>query len=109
MNQGKYVLTQLTEFLPQRVFDGIVKEYDGDKYIIHFSCWNQLLCTLFDQLTNCDSLRDLIITIEAHSKKSYHLGLEKSVIRSNPAKQTKIVTLKMRFVSNSTAQLSLIV
>jgi len=86
MNQGKYVFSQLSEFLPQRVFDGIVKKYDGDKYVRHFSCWNQLLCMLFGQLTNRDSLRDLIITLEAHSKKSYHLGLGKSVTRSNLAK-----------------------
>ena len=86
MNQGKYVFAQLTEFLPQRVFDGIVKKYDGDKYVRHFSCWNQLLCMLFGQLTNRDSLRDLIVTLEAHSKKSYHLGLGKSVTRSNLAK-----------------------
>jgi hypothetical protein len=86
MNQGKYVFTQLTEFLPQRVFDGLVKKYEGDKYVRHFSCWNQLLCMLFGQLTNRDSLRDLIITLEAHSKKSYHLGLGKSVTRSNLAK-----------------------
>lgn len=86
MNQGKYVFAQLAEFLPQRVFDGIVKKYDGDKYVRYFSCWNQLLCMLFGQLTNRDSLRDLIITLEAHSKKSYHLGLGKSVTRSNLAK-----------------------
>jgi len=41
---------------------------------------------LFGQLTNRDSLRDLIITLEAHSKKSYHLGLGKSVTPSNLAK-----------------------
>jgi hypothetical protein len=86
MNQGKYVFSQLSEFLPQRVFDGIVEKYEGDKYVRHFSCWNQLLCMLFGQLTNRDSLRDLIITLEAHSKKSYHLGLGKSVTRSNLAK-----------------------
>ncbi len=86
MNQGKYVFAQLAEFLPQRVFDGIVKKYDGDKYVRHFSCWNQLLCMLFGQLTSRDSLRDLIVTLEAHSKKSYHLGLGKSVTRSNLAK-----------------------
>ena len=86
MNQGKYVFSQLTEFLPQRVFDGLVEKYQGDKYVRHFSCWNQLLCMLFGQLTSRDSLRDLIITLEAHSKKSYHLGLGKSVTRSNLAK-----------------------
>jgi hypothetical protein len=86
MNQGKYVFAQLTEFLPKRVFDGIVLRYSGDKGIRFFSCWNQLLCMIFGQLTNRDSLRDLIVAIEAHSKKTYHLGFGKSVTRSNLSK-----------------------
>ena len=86
MNQGKYVFAQLADFLPQRVFDGIVNKYEGNKYVRHFTCWNQLLCMVFGQLTNRDSLRDLIVTLEAHNKKSYHLGLGKSVTRSNFAK-----------------------
>lgn len=86
MNHGKYVFAQLAEFLPQRVFDGIVNKFEGNKYVRHFTCWNQLLCMVFGQLTNRDSLRDLIVTLEAHNKKSYHLGLGKSVTRSNFAK-----------------------
>jgi len=86
MNSGKYVFAQLTEFLPQRVFDTIVFRYQGNKRIRHFGCWNQLLCMLFGQLTHRDSLRDLIVVLEAHRKKSYHLGLGKSVTRSNLAK-----------------------
>ncbi len=86
MNQGKYVFSQITEFLPKRVFDCIVVRYSGDKHIRFFSCWNQLLCMIFGQLTNRDSLRDLIVAIEAHNKKIYHLGFGKSVTRSNLSK-----------------------
>ena len=60
MNQGKYVFAQIVEFLPQRIFDRFVTKYDGNKYVKHFTCWNQLLCMVFGQLTNRDSLRDLI-------------------------------------------------
>lgn len=86
MNTGKYVFSQLTAFLPRRVFDRIVTKYNGNKYVRHFTCWNQLLCMVFGQLTNRESLRDLITIIEAHSPKSYHLGFGKSVTRSNLAK-----------------------
>lgn len=86
MNQGKYVFAQLTEFLPKRVFDNIVARYSGDKHIRFFSCWNQMLCMVFGQLTNRDSLRDLIVAITAHNKKTYHLGLGKRVTRSNLSK-----------------------
>lgn len=50
MNHGKYVFAQLAEFLPQRVFDGIVNKFEGNKYVRHFTCWNQLLCMVFGQL-----------------------------------------------------------
>ena len=41
---------------------------------------------VFGQLTNRDSLRDLIVVIDAHCNKAYHLGFGKSVTRSNLAK-----------------------
>ncbi len=45
-----------------------------------------MLTIIFGQLTNSDSLRDLIVAIEVHSRKTYHLGFGKSVTRSNLAK-----------------------
>lgn len=87
MNQGKYVFSQLVEFLPKRIFDSIVMKYQGDKYIKSFSCWNQLLIMVYGQLSGCDSLRELVCIITAHAPKSYHLGFGKSVItRSNLSK-----------------------
>lgn len=74
MNQGKYVFAQVTEFLPCRAFDRIVAKYNGNKHIRSFTCWNQMLCMVFGQLTNRDSLRDLIVALGAHRAKSYHLG-----------------------------------
>jgi hypothetical protein len=86
MIQGKYVFAQLIEFLPSRFFDGVVEKYKGNRYVKHFTCWNQLLVMIFGQLSNRDSLRELIISLDAHSQKSYHLGFGKSVTRSNLAK-----------------------
>jgi hypothetical protein len=86
MNHGKYVFSQLVEFLPQRVFDRITDKYTGNKSIKHFTCWNQLLCMIFGQLSYRESLRDLIIVIEAHQSKVYHLGFGKNVSRSNLSK-----------------------
>lgn len=86
MNKGKYVFAQVTSFIPKRVFDHLVTRYSGNKYVKHFTCWNQLLCMIFGQLTNRDSLRDLIVAIDAHRQKTYHLGFGKNVTRSNFAK-----------------------
>lgn len=86
MNHGKFVFAQIIEFLPQRIFDKCVKKYNGNKYVKHFTCWNQLMCMVFGQLTNRDSLRDLIVAINAHASKSYHLGFGRSITLSNLAK-----------------------
>ena len=95
MNQGKYVFAQIVEFLPQRVFDRIADMYAGNRYVKHFTCWNQLLCMLFGQLTYRDSLRDLMVALDAHSSKSYHLGFGKSVTRSNLAKANEVRNCKI--------------
>jgi hypothetical protein len=86
MNHGKYVFSQLIEFLPQRIFDRLTSKYFGNKSVKHFTCWNQLLCMIFGQLSARESLRDLIIVIEVHQLKSYHLGFGKNVTRSNLSK-----------------------
>ena len=83
MNQGKYVFAQVAVFLPQRLFDGFVAQYDGNKWTKHFSCWSQMMCMIFGQLSGRDSLGDLLVTISAHQKKYYHLGFGKNVSRYN--------------------------
>ena len=86
MNQDKYVFAQLIEFLDNDKFRRIVAKYSGDRYVKHFTCWNQLLVMMFGQLTNRESLRDLIVIIEAYRNKCYHLGFGKHVTKSNLAK-----------------------
>ena len=83
MNQGKYVFSQVMSFIPNRIFDRCVIKYEGNKYVKHFSCWNQLCCMMFGQLGGRDSLRDLIVSISPHRSKFYHLGFGKNVTRSN--------------------------
>lgn len=60
MFQGKYVFAQLVSFFNRSKFNRIVSKYNGDKYVKHFTCWNQLLALMFGQLSNRESLRDLI-------------------------------------------------
>ena len=85
MNNGKYVFAQIASFLPSRIFDKCVSKYEGNKWVKHFSCWNQLMCMMFGQLSGRESLRDLLITVSAHSNKYYHLGFGKNVSRTNLA------------------------
>ena len=75
MFQDKYVFAQLTAFLNRTQFNNYVRKYDGNHYVKHFTCWNQLLAMMFGQLSNRESLRDLIVAFEVHRAKQYHLGL----------------------------------
>jgi len=83
MNQGKYIFAQLTDFLPHRVFDRFVETHNGNKYVKSFTCWNQMLCMVFGQLTSRDSMRDLMLSLEAHKPKFYHLGFGQTFSRRN--------------------------
>ncbi|MBQ2243947.1 MAG: DUF4372 domain-containing protein [Bacteroidales bacterium] len=75
MNAGKYIFNGLVSFLPKRVFDGIVKRREGDKWVKHFTCWNQLLVMMFGQPAGCDSLGEVAAIIDAIKSNSYHLGM----------------------------------
>ena len=86
MHKDKFVFAQLTRFLERNHFNYLIKKYEGDKYIKSYTCWNQLLTMMFGQLSNRESLRDLIAAMEAHAGKLYHLGIGKSVTRSNLSK-----------------------
>ena len=86
MHKDKFVFAQLTRFLDRNHFNYLIKKYEGDKYIKSYTCWNQLLTMMFGQLSNRESLRDLIVAMEAHAGKLYHLGIGKSVTRSNLSK-----------------------
>ena len=80
MNKDKYVFAQLIEFLDNNKFRHLVDKYDGNRYVKHFTCWNQLLAMMFGLLSNRESLRDLIVAFEAHRAKQYHLGLGRKPI-----------------------------
>ncbi len=86
MNKEKYVFAQLISFLNEDKFRRIVNKYQGNHYVKHFTCWNQLLALMFGQLSNRESLRDLIVALDAHHSKCYHLGMGKNVSKSSLAR-----------------------
>jgi len=80
MFKDKFVFSQLTVFLDRNHFNYLARKYGGDKYVKHLTCWNQLLALMFGQLSNRESLRDLIVALEAHQSKCFHLGLGRKPI-----------------------------
>ena len=80
MFQDKFVFSQLIAFLDRNHFNYLTRKYDGNKYVKHLTCWNQLLALMFGQLCNRESLRDVIVALEAHQSKCFHLGLGRKPI-----------------------------
>lgn len=85
MNTGKYVFAQVVSFISINDFNKCVKRYDGNYKIQHFTCWNQLMCMVFGQISNCDSLTDLVVGLTAQKSKWYHLGMGSGISKSNLA------------------------
>ena len=85
MNKGKYVFSQLLDFLDKDVFLRISNKYNGNRYVKSFTCWNQLAVMMFGQLSNRDSLRDLVLATQAHANKAFHLGFGKYASKSTLA------------------------
>ena len=86
MNQGKYIFAQLIEFLPHNDFIRCVAKFQGNYKIQTFTCWHQLLYMIFGQLSNRESLSDLITCLQSQQNKSYHLGMGKGTSKANLAK-----------------------
>ena len=86
MNQGKYVFAQLIEFLSPNDFIRFVEKFEGNHRVRSFTCWHQMLYMIFGQLSQRESLRDLIICLQSQQNKSYHLGMGKGTSKTNLAK-----------------------
>jgi len=83
MNSGKYIFSQVIEFLPRYEYDKIVSKYKGDFHAKALNCYNQLLHLIFGQITSCSSLRDICLCLKAHQKSLYHLGFRQTVNESS--------------------------
>ena len=74
MYQGKYIISQILEFVSKFQFQQCVEKYAGNKGIRAFTCWQQFLCLVFGQLTQRNSLRSIVICLNAQKSRLYHLG-----------------------------------
>lgn len=86
MHNGKFVFSQLLDFLDKDIFLRISNKYNGNRYVKFFTCWNQLAVLMFGQLSNRESLRDLALATQALSRKAFHLGFGKYATKSNLSK-----------------------
>src|SRR5437016_1414125 len=85
MNIGRTVFSQLIDHLPNKEFQKCVARYRGEQYVKSFSCWDQLLCMAFAQLTYRESLRDIEACLRSLGSKLYHMGFRGKVARATLA------------------------
>lgn len=79
MNTGKYIFSQVADYIPKYEFDCIVRKYHGDYHVRDLNCYNLFLHMMFGQLTACNSIRDICLCLKAHQKILYHLGFRQTV------------------------------
>ncbi len=85
MNQGKYVFSQIMEQVVRYKFNKCVARYRGEYRVKNFSCWEQFLAMAFGQLSFRESLRDIVVCLNAQHEKLYHLGFCSAVTRTTLA------------------------
>ncbi|MBI2423437.1 MAG: DUF4372 domain-containing protein, partial [Candidatus Hydrogenedentes bacterium] len=69
MHEGRFIFSQLMDFLPTYEYNKCVRRYRGNHRVRTFSCYDQFLCMAFGQLTYRDSLRDIVTCLEVLKPK----------------------------------------
>jgi hypothetical protein len=90
MNRVYTIFSEILKLCPRYHFDRAVKEYHGDRYVKTFTTWQQFMAILYSQITQKDSLRDIVTGLSAHSSRWYHLGfagINKSTLSDANAKR----------------------
>jgi hypothetical protein len=85
MFDGKFIFSQLMDFIPWRRFQTCVDRYGGDYKLKTYRCAEQLRVMSFAQLTYRHSLREVEACLRAVQPKLYHLGIRSSISHSNLA------------------------
>ena len=79
------ILNQLLNILRGHDFENAVSAVRADRYVKHFTAWQQLVVLLYAQASGKDSLRAIQNGLSAHPERLYHLGLEQPVAKSTLA------------------------
>ena len=83
MHSGRYVFSQVMDYLPREAFDRCVRKYSGNHKVKSFACRSQFLCMAFGQLTYRNGLRDIVACLRANQNKLYHMGIRGGVSLNN--------------------------
>jgi hypothetical protein len=85
MNSGRYVLSQILDFVHWQTLSRLVERYDAECRVRHFGCRQQLIAMVFAQLTLREGLRDIADCLNARPTIRYHLGFREPLAKSTLA------------------------
>ena len=85
MHDGKFVFSQLMDFVPWRRFQTCVNRYGGDYKVGTYQCVEQFRVMAFAQLTYRHSLREVEACLRVVKSKLYHMGIHSTISHSNLA------------------------
>jgi len=80
------IIGKLLSGINRKKFKRIVDKYSGDFAVKKLSCWEQFVSVFLGQITESETLREIVDLIKFHSNQQYHLGIRKDVARSTLAK-----------------------
>jgi len=76
--QGKVtILRQITQMISRYDFQKAVLGGKGRHFTVSFGYWPHLVAMMFGQLSEQQSLRDLVLNLSRQAHRFYHLGLSK--------------------------------
>jgi hypothetical protein len=75
MHKVDTIFSELLKLCPRYHFEKAVEQYEGDRYVKSFTTWQQYITILYAQITQRDSLRDIVTGLSAQSARWYHVGL----------------------------------
>jgi hypothetical protein len=76
MRHQNSVLHSILKQVPWARFDQLVEEYGADARVRRLTTKSQFVALLDGQLAGAVSLREIVMRLESHEKRLYHLGAE---------------------------------
>lgn len=83
------LFAQVIQLLPKEIIKGLIKKYGVDKYAKGFGPWEHLVCMIFCQFADCESLRDISNGLRSAGGNLNHLGMGKAPGKSTIAYQNE--------------------
>ena len=79
---GQPLYCQVIKLLDKSTILRLSRKYDGEHYVKRFDVWTHLVVMLYAVIMRFDSLREIMASLQAESRKLCHLGIRLMPSRS---------------------------